>query len=157
MPSWTAGLLADLLPALLAVVGGLLVLWLVLLAVLAVQRRRVGGGLDLREAVRLVPDVVVLVRRLATDPAVPRGTRWALYGLLGYLLLPVDLVPDVIPVLGYADDVLVVALVLRLAVRHAGVETLRARWPGTTAGLAAVLTLVGLPPGTGRASDDDAG
>ena len=67
--------------------------------------------------------------------------------LLGYLLCPVDLVPDVIPVLGYADDVVVVAWALRSVVRRAGGEALTRHWPGEPAGLAVVRRLAGLRAG----------
>ena len=92
---------------------------------------------------RLVPDVIRLVKRLAGDPTVPRGTRWWLLGLLGYLLMPIDLVPDFIPVLGYADDAIIVAIVLRFAIRHAGMDAIERHWPGTPAGLRSVLSLAG--------------
>lgn len=135
MPWWSV--------VLLSVVGGILLLWIALIVVLWVQQRRSGSDVDWRAVVRLVPDVVRLVRRLAGDPAVPRATRWWLIGLLGYLLLPIDLVPDFIPVLGYADDAIIVAMVLRLAVRHAGIDAIERHWPGTPAGLRSVLVLAG--------------
>src|SRR4051794_3671472 len=86
----------------------LLVTWLVLIGTLAIVRPR--GGL-LREALRLLPDVLRLVRRLAADPGLPRGVRVRLALLLAYLALPIDVVPDFIPVLGYADDAILVTLV----------------------------------------------
>ena len=61
------------------------------------------------------------------------------------ILFPVDLVPDVVPVIGYADDAVAVALVLRSVVRVAGPEALERHWPGTPEGLAALLRLVGVP------------
>lgn len=128
----------------LTVVGGLLVVWVLLVAALLVVARREDRRVDLREALRLVPDVVRLVRRLAGDPSLPRGVRWRLVGLLGYLALPIDLVPDVIPVIGFADDVVVVALVLRSVVRRAGPEALDRHWPGTPEGLALVRRLAGV-------------
>jgi uncharacterized membrane protein YkvA (DUF1232 family) len=67
--------------------------------------------------------------------------------LLGYLLLPIDLVPDFIPVIGYADDAIVVALVLRFATRHAGADALGRHWPGTPQGLQALRALTGLDRG----------
>lgn len=76
----------------------------------------------------------------------PPGVRWRLWLLLGYLLLPIDLVPDFLPVIGYADDVVVLALVLRSVVRRAGPQALERHWPGTPAGLALVRRLAGLPP-----------
>lgn len=102
------------------------------------------GGL-LREALRILPDVVRLVRRLAADETLPRGVRVRLGLLLAYLAMPIDLVPDFIPVLGYADDAILVTAVLRSVVRRAGVEVVRARWPGTDDGFAALCRLTGLP------------
>jgi uncharacterized membrane protein YkvA (DUF1232 family) len=102
------------------------------------------GESGLREAIRLLPDVVRLLRRLAADRTLPRGVRIRLALLLGYLALPVDLVPDFIPVLGYADDAIVVVLALRSVVRHAGPEALARHWPGTPGGLRAVRRLAGL-------------
>ena len=67
-----------------------------------------------------------------------------LWLLLGYLLSPIDLVPDVVPVLGYADDVVVVAWALRSVVRRAGVDAVDRHWPGTPAGLAVVHRLAGV-------------
>lgn len=121
-----------------AVVGGLLGLWLLLVAALWWARP---DDLSLRDALRLLPDLVRLLRRLAADASLPRGVRVRLWLLLGYLALPVDLVPDFVPVLGYADDAVVVALVLRSVARAAGAEALERHWPGTPEGLAAVLRL----------------
>ena len=92
---------------------------------------------------RLLPDLVRLLRRLAADGSLPRGVRLRLWFLLGYLALPIDFVPDFIPVLGYADDAIVVALVLRLVVRRAGAEAIVRHWPGTPEGLAALQHLTG--------------
>jgi uncharacterized membrane protein YkvA (DUF1232 family) len=136
VPTW--------LTIVIAVVGGVLLLWLLLIALLWVQQRRTGSAVDWRAMMRLVPDVVRLVKRLATDPTVPRGTRWWLAALLGYLLLPFDLVPDFIPVIGFADDAIIVAIVLRFAIRHAGMDAIERHWPGTPEGLASVLKLAGL-------------
>lgn len=124
------------------VVGGVLLLWLALVAVLWATRP---DELRLRELLRLLPDVVRLVRRLAGDRTLPRGVRVRLWLLLGYLALPFDLVPDVIPVLGWADDAIVVALVLRSVVRRAGPDALARHWPGSPEGLAALRRLARLP------------
>jgi uncharacterized membrane protein YkvA (DUF1232 family) len=134
----------DWLEVLLAVVGCLLLLWAALLALLWRTRP---PDLTVRESLRLLPDLVRLVRRLAADRSLPRGVRVRLWFLLGYLLSPVDLVPDIVPVLGYADDVVVVALALRSVARTAGRDALTRAWPGTPAGLAVVLRLAGLSPG----------
>lgn len=130
-----------------AVVGGLVLLWLVATALLWLAARRESRRVDLRELVRLLPDLLRLVHRLARDPSLPRGARVRLGALLVYLAVPIDLVPDVIPVVGYADDVVVVALVLRSVVRHAGAEAIERHWPGTDEGRAIVLRLAGVPRG----------
>jgi uncharacterized membrane protein YkvA (DUF1232 family) len=126
---------------LLGAVGGLLLVWLAMLV--ALWRLR-PDGLTTTAALRLLPDLVRLVRRLAADRTVPRGVRVRLWLLLGYLLMPVDLVPDVVPVLGYADDAVVVALALRSVARRAGADALTRHWPGDAAGLAVVRRLAGL-------------
>ena len=128
----------------LAVGGGLLVFWLALVGVLAVACR----GRDraaLGEGMRLLPDVIRLLRRLAADRSVPRGVRIRLGLLLGYLLMPIDLVPDFLPVIGYADDAIIVAIGLRSVVRAAGTEVIAAHWPGTDTGLTVLHRLAGLP------------
>jgi uncharacterized membrane protein YkvA (DUF1232 family) len=125
----------------LSVGAGLLLLWGVLLLLLWRARP---PDLTVREALRLLPDLVRLVRRLAADRSLPRGVRVRLWLLLVYLLSPVDLVPDVVPVLGYADDVVVVALALRSVVRASGAPAVRRAWPGGPAGLTVVTRLAGL-------------
>lgn len=126
----------------------LLATWLLLVGALLVVRP---GRVPLADAVRLLPDTLRMVRRLATDRDVPRGARVRLWMLLAYLALPFDLVPDFIPVLGYADDAIVAVWVLRAVVRRAGPEALRRNWPGTPEGLAAVARAAGLrlEPGGG--------
>ena len=126
-----------------AVVGAVVALgglWLVLL--LALWRAR-PDELSARAVLRLLPDVLRLVARLARDDTLPTALRLRLWLLLGYLALPFDLVPDVIPVIGYADDVVLVVLVLRSVLRRAGEPALRAQWPGTEDGFQALLRLAG--------------
>lgn len=125
----------------IGVVGGLALVWLVLVVVLLVARPR-GGAL--REALRILPDVLRLVRRLAADRSLPRGVRVRLALLLGYLAFPLDPIPDFIPVLGYADDAIIATLVLRSVVRRAGLDAVRAHWPGTDDGFAALVRVTGL-------------
>lgn len=122
------------------VVGGLALTWLLLVVALLVARP---PGAGLREALRLLPDVLRLLRRLAADPQAPAGVRWRVGLLLTYLAMPFDLIPDVIPVLGWADDVILAAWVLRSAVRRAGPDAVRAHWPGTDEGYEALRRLCG--------------
>lgn len=120
---------------LIAVVAALAGLWLLLAMALVMGRP---DAQRLRDALRLLPDIVRLLSRLARDPSVGVGTRLRLWALLAYLALPVDIVPDFIPVIGYADDAIIVALVLRSVVRRSGRGKLAEHWPGTPEGLAAV-------------------
>ena len=132
----------TIVTTLLGVAAGLLLIWLALVVVLLVMCPRKGM---LGEALRLLPDTLRLLRRLAADPEMPRGVRIRLGGLLAYLALPFDLVPDFVPVLGYADDAIVVVAVLRSVVRRAGTEAVHQHWPGTDEGFAALSRLAGLP------------
>ncbi|CAN3130692.1 YkvA family protein [Mycobacterium sp. smrl_JER01] len=125
-------------------VAGLALLWAALVAVLWATKP---DDIGLRDAARLLPDLIRLLKRLAADPTLPRGVRIRLVLLLGYLALPFDLIPDFIPVLGYADDAIVVALALRSVTRRAGPAALSDHWPGTAEGLAAVRRLCRLPVG----------
>jgi uncharacterized membrane protein YkvA (DUF1232 family) len=129
----------------LSIVVGVLLLWIALVGALAWVSRGDAEKLRLMEALRLIPDVVRLLRRLVADPTLPRGVRVWLAVLLVYLLSPVDLVPDFIPVIGYADDAIIVAVVLRLVTRRAGAEALDRHWPGTPSGLRALRALAGIP------------
>jgi uncharacterized membrane protein YkvA (DUF1232 family) len=98
----------------------------------------------LREAVLILPDLVRLLTDLATDKSLPRGVRVRLGLLVAYLAMPFDLIPDFVPVLGYADDAIVAIAVLRSVVRRVGIDVLRERWPGTPDGFAAVSRAAGL-------------
>jgi uncharacterized membrane protein YkvA (DUF1232 family) len=122
----------------LSVAGGLVLLWLALLAVLwRTKPARLADGL------RLLPDLLGLLRRLATDPDLPRGVRIRLGLLLAYLPCPIDLIPDFIPILGYADDAIIVAIALRSVAHRAGTDALRRHWRGTPEGFEVVLRLAG--------------
>lgn len=130
--------------AITAVSVAVAVLWILLVATFYVLGRRHDDPARLRDALRLLPDVVRLLRRLAADSSLPRGVRVRVVLVGLYLALPVDLVPDFIPVVGFADDVVVVILVLRSVTRRAGPEALERHWPGTPEGLRTVRTLAGL-------------
>ncbi len=95
------------------------------LALVALGRRA-----DARALAGFIPDCVVLVRRLLSDPRVARRAKVALGLLIAYLLLPLDLVPDFIPVAGQLDDAILVALVLRWFLRAGGAGLVREHWPG---------------------------
>jgi uncharacterized membrane protein YkvA (DUF1232 family) len=129
------------LDGLIGIAAALAVCWLLLIGALLRGRRH---GAVASEAFRLLPDLVRLLRRLATDHSIALGVRALIWGLLIYLALPIDLVPDFIPVLGYADDVILAVLVLRRVIRKVGLPALRAHWPGTDDGFNALTRLTKL-------------
>jgi uncharacterized membrane protein YkvA (DUF1232 family) len=120
-----------------ALVAGLAVLaiYAAFVLVLALAGRRSAA----RAVAGFVPDCVVLFRRLLGDPRIPRRRKVVLAGLLAYLAMPVDLVPDFIPVAGQLDDAIIVVLVLRSVLRAGGPELVGEHWPGPRESLEVVL------------------
>ena len=134
--------------------GSLLLIWLVLIGVLwRLARHGQNRGMAWRDAVRLLPDVVRLVRRLAADRSLSNSVRVRMWLLLGYLAMPIDVVPDFIPVIGFADDAIIVAAGLRSVIRRAGPAAIEQHWPGTPEGLQAVRVLARLSRPDGRTSE----
>jgi len=103
----------------------------------------VGRREEARALATYIPDCIVLVSRLLHDERVPRRRKLLLVGLVGYLVLPFDLIPDFIPVAGQLDDVLVVAVVLRRFLRSGGEPLVREHWPGPEQSLRLVLRAAG--------------
>jgi len=100
-----------------------------------------GRRSDARALAGFIPDCIVLFRRLLADRRVSGWRRAAVVALVAYLAMPIDLVPDFIPVAGQLDDAIVVALVLRVVLRAGGPELLREHWPGPASSLALVSRL----------------
>jgi uncharacterized membrane protein YkvA (DUF1232 family) len=121
----------------LAVAIALAALYLVVVAALIVVGRRS----EARPLARFIPDCLVLLRRLLGDARVPRRSKVVLIGLLAYLATPIDLVPDLIPVAGQLDDVIIAALALRYALRVASLDLLTEHWPGPGSSLDLVIRL----------------
>jgi uncharacterized membrane protein YkvA (DUF1232 family) len=92
---------------------------------------------------RFVPDCAVLFARLARDPRVPKRYKALLVGVAGYLAMPIDLVPDFIPVAGQVDDAIIVSIALRAVLRRSGHELLAEHWPGPANSLAVIERLAG--------------
>jgi len=123
------------------IAAALAAIWLALAVTLWIAKP---DDVGIRDMLRLLPDVLRLLKRLATDPQLPRRIRIVLIVLLAFIASPIDLIPDFIPVIGFADDVIITALVLRWVSRTAGADALAAHWPGTPDGLGALLRLCGL-------------
>jgi uncharacterized membrane protein YkvA (DUF1232 family) len=129
VPFWPWGLLLFIVGA--YVVG--------IAALIAAGRRE-----DARALAGFIPDCMVLVSRLARDHRISRPRRAILFGVLGYLALPIDLVPDFLPGVGHLDDAVLLGLALRMVVRGGGIEIVREAWPGPEASLTLVLRAAGL-------------
>ena len=111
--------------------GGLLAVVLMVgtWALLVLLARRLPPGL-LRDVTSFVPDCLTTVRRLRRDPRVPPRAKVVVTLAALWLLSPIDLLPEFLPVIGPLDDVLVVALALRYAARQVPRDVLVAAWPG---------------------------
>lgn len=126
---------------LLGIAGAMVLAWLALTVTLLLLRPR---DALLRESLRILPDLARLLHRLAADRSLPRGARVRLWLLVAYLALPIDIVPDFVPIVGYADDAIMITIVLRSVVRRAGLDAVRAHWPGTADGCDALSRITGL-------------
>ena len=114
----------------------MLVRWLIIAAaviavswiVMIVLARRLPPGLA-KDLATVLPACVTTARRLRKDPRVPKRVKVAV-GFAGlWVLSPIDLIPEFLPVIGPLDDIVVVALALRYAARHIPPEALIEAWP----------------------------
>jgi uncharacterized membrane protein YkvA (DUF1232 family) len=116
MPGW--------LQAVLIAVAVVVVSWLVLI----VLARRLPPGVA-KDLAGFLPDCVTAMRTLRTDPRVPRRAKIALLVAVLWVLSPIDLIPEFLPVIGPLDDVIAVALLLRYAGRTVPRQVLLDAWP----------------------------
>ena len=128
------------LSLLIGIVVGLVFLWLALLLLFWIVRPR---DVPVREVVRLIPDLVRLLRSVIGDRGAPLDVRIVLVGLLIWILSPIDLIPEFIPGLGPLDDVIVAIVALRYTRRRLGTDALRERWTGSDDGFRLLLRVVG--------------
>jgi uncharacterized membrane protein YkvA (DUF1232 family) len=98
-----------------------------------------GRDADARALARFVPDCVVLFKRLLADPRVDWWRKALLAVVLVYLVSPIDLIPDFIPVAGQLDDAIVVVIGLRVLLRGSGPRLLVEHWPGPRRSLQVIL------------------
>jgi uncharacterized membrane protein YkvA (DUF1232 family) len=124
----------------LALVLGLVALWVVLLVLFWALRPR---GVPVRQIVGVIPDVLRLIRSIVTDRSAPLDVRLVLIGLLAWIVSPIDLIPEFIPVLGPLDDVVVAIVAMRYVRRRLGVDDLRRRWAGSAESFTLILRIIG--------------
>ena len=118
----------------LAVVVGM---WLLAILVLHGFGRRSAA----RELANLIPNLVVLFRGLLRDERVPRSSKLWLGFAVAWLVSPIDLIPEFIPVIGPLDDAIVAALVLRHVLKRTGRSVLADHWRGDPATLDSIIRL----------------
>ena len=116
--------LAILLGAYVVIVGGLML---------------AGRRSDARAVAGFVPDCAGMFRRLLAGPGTSGWERVALVALVAYLVSPIDLVPDFIPVAGQLDDAILVTLALAYVLRKHGEDAIREAWRGPESSLRLVL------------------
>lgn len=121
-----------------ALVAGLAALFLA--AFLAAPR-----GIPAAALLRLYPDVLRLLMALAKDRRVATSVRWRILVAVAYNLQPLNLIPDFVPVIGFADNIIVTAWAVRGAIRKSGTDLVFSHWPGDRAGLLVVCRLCRLP------------
>lgn len=97
---------------------------------------------DARALAGFIPDCIVLFKRLLADSRVPAIRKAALVAVVAYLALPLDLVPDFVPIAGQLDDAILVALALGLVLRGGGRALLDEHWPGPPQGARLIARLV---------------
>jgi uncharacterized membrane protein YkvA (DUF1232 family) len=127
----------DFVGPLLVLVATLALVWAILVVALVVS----GRTLAAREVAAFLPNLVLLFRGLATDERVPRRAKVAL--ILGaiYLAMPIDLVPDFIPIAGQADDAIIAAAILRFVLGSTERSVLYEHWRGDPRTLDRVLAV----------------
>ena len=125
---------------LVGIFASLIALWVAMLVLFWALRPK---GVPARQIVGVIPDVLRLLRSLIGDRSTPLDVRLVLVGLVAWIVSPIDLIPEFIPVLGPLDDVVVGIVAMRYVRRRVGVEDLRARWTGTPEGFELLTRIVG--------------
>ena len=119
----------------------LVAIYLVLVIGLILSGRRVAA----KELATLLPNLILLFKDLLRDERVPRRSKIALGIAAVWLLSPIDLLPEFLPVIGPLDDAVVAALVLRYLVKRSGPDVMRDHWRGEPATLDTILRAAGIP------------
>ena len=91
------------------------------------------AGMPAADLLRVYPDLFRLLVSLSKDKRVARPVRWRLLVALAYNVQPINLIPDFIPVVGLADNVVITAWAIRSALRRSGAEVVLCHWRGSPA------------------------
>jgi len=117
-----------------------------LLAILALAFAVRSPGQSAAEVLRLLPESLRLTAALYRDRTLPSSVRWRLRIAVVYNIQPINLIPDVVPVLGFADNVAVLAWALRATLRISGHDAVARHWTGTPESLATLYRALRVPP-----------
>jgi len=132
----------DLVSGVAAVIVAVLILWVAVVALLWLHRPSRELALP---AVRMLPDVLRLIRRLIVDPTTPRSVKVALAFLALWIASPIDLIPEFLPGIGPLDDIVAAAVILGWAGRRVGRDRLEAAWSGGPESFEVLRRLLRLP------------
>ncbi len=132
----------DALGPILIVVAAIVATWVVLVALLWLHRPTRDIAMP---ALRALPDIVRLARKLLADPRTPTRHKVALVVLVVWLVSPIDLLPEFLPGIGPLDDIVAAAVILGWVGRQTGTRRLRELWPGDPAGFDVVARMLRLP------------
>jgi uncharacterized membrane protein YkvA (DUF1232 family) len=94
------------------------------------ERGEVSSRSRAKDLLLFLPRLVKLLGRLLVDSLVSKGDKALLAVAVAYVLSPLDLVPDFIPVVGGLDDLYLLALALLRLVNRAGEDRIRVHWDG---------------------------
>jgi uncharacterized membrane protein YkvA (DUF1232 family) len=132
----------DVVAPLLITLGAIAAVWLALVAVIWLHRPSRELAMP---ALRALPDIVRLARRLLADPRTPTRHRVGLVVLIVWLVSPIDLIPEFLPGIGPLDDIVAAAVILGWIGRQTGRARLEEHWPGDAAGFSVVARMLRLP------------
>lgn len=113
---------------LFVIAGVVLALWIISCLLMVLFAHRLPDGL-LRQIAEFLPACVTTARRLRKHPAVPRSAKVAMLIAIVWVISPIDLLPEFLPVIGPLDDVVAVVLLLRFAARRIPREVVLEAWP----------------------------
>ena len=132
----------DVLGTVLIALAAIVVAWLVLVAIIWLHRPTRDLAMP---ALRALPDIARLARRLLADPRTPTRHRIGLMVLIVWLVSPIDLLPEFLPGIGPLDDIVAAAVILGWVGRGSGRARLEELWPGDAAGFGVVARMLRLP------------
>ena len=127
----------DVLATLVVALAVLALVWAILVLALVVA----GRGSAARELSSFIPNLATLFVGLGRDARVPMRAKIVLIAGGLYLAMPIDLVPDFIPIAGQADDAIVAAAVLRFVLASTERSVLYEHWRGDPRTLDRVLAI----------------